>query len=226
MNKPIVGLGLLSAVALAACSSAQSDWNQANTQGTVGAYRAFLAKHPNDAHDADAQQRIQTLQDDQAWMSAQNANTLQSYQQYLVSEPMGTHAQDAQSRITDMQRAADWQQASSTGTEAALQGFIQKYPNAPQTDQARTQLQQFSYVVELGTFRSAKAADQAQSKLQDKFGKDLQSLSVEPPSGKTKSYRIASADMTEDQAKATCASLKKQRQKCIVTRRKTPADLG
>jgi len=219
MNKLIWGLTVVTAGALVACSSSESDWNQANTQGTVAAYQAFLSKHPNDPHDAAAQQRIQTLQDDQAWMTAQSANTLQSYQQYLASEPMGAHAQDAQTRITDLQRAADWQQAKSTNTEAALQAFLQKYPTGPEADQAKSQLQQFDYVVDLGTFRSDKAANEAQSKLQDKFGNDLQSVVVVPPSGKSKMYHVASAGMTEDQAKTACMSLKKQHQRCEVMKR-------
>lgn len=226
MNKLIWGLTIVTAGALVACSSSESDWNQANAQGTVAAYQNFLSKHPNDPHDAAAQQRIQTLQDDQAWMTAQSANTLQSYQQYLASEPMGAHAQDAQMHITDLQRAADWQQAKSTNTAAALQAFLQKYPSGPEADQAKAQLQQFNYVVDLGTFRSDKAANAAQSKLQDKFGNDLQSVVVVPPSGKSKTYHVASAAMSEDQAKAACASLKKQHQTCSVMKKPDSASGG
>jgi hypothetical protein len=219
MNKLIWGLGVLTAGTLVACSSSESDWNQANTQGTVAAYQDFLTKHPNDPHDAAAQQRIQTIQDDQAWMTAQNGNSLQSYQQYLASEPMGAHAQDAQTQITNLQRAADWQQAKSTNTEAALQAFLQKYPSGAEADQAKAQLEQLDYVVELGTFSSNDAATKAQSKLQDKFGNDLQSVVVVPPTGKSKAFHVASAGMTEDQAKAACASLKKQHQRCEVAKR-------
>jgi len=221
MNKLIWGLSVLAAGTLVACSSSESDWNQANTQGTIAAYQAFLTKHPNDPHDAAAQQRIQTLQDDQAWMTAQTANSLQGYQQYLASEPMGAHAQEAQTQITNLQRAADWQQAKSANTQAALQAFLQKYPSGPEADQAKAQLAQFDYVVDLGTFRSDKAASAAQSKLQDKFGNDLQSVVVVPPTGKSKTFHVASAAMTEDQAKTACASLKKQHQKCSVMKRST-----
>jgi hypothetical protein len=219
MNKLIWGLTVVAAGTLVACSSSESDWNQANTQGTVTAYQDFLTKHPNDPHDAAAQQRIQTLQDDQAWMTAQTGNTLQSYQQYLASEPMGAHAQDAQTHITDLQRAADFQQAKSANTAAALQAFLQKYPSGTEADEAKSQLQQFDYVVDLGTFRSDKTASAAQSKLQDKFGSDLQSVVVVPPSGKSKIYHVASAAMTQDQAKAACESVKKQHQRCEVVKR-------
>ncbi len=46
MNKLIWGLGILTVATLVACSSSESDWNQANTQGTVAAYQDFLTKHP------------------------------------------------------------------------------------------------------------------------------------------------------------------------------------
>ena len=221
MNKLILGLSLITVTAgtLVACSSAESDWNQANSQGTIAAYQEFLNKYPNNPHDAAAQQRIQSLQDDQAWMTAQSGNTLQSYQQYLTAYPMGNHAKDAQDQVTNLQRAADWQQAKSTGTEAALQGFLQKYPTGTEADQAKAQLATLDYVVDLGTFHSEKAANDAQSKLQDKFGSDLQSVVVVPPTGKSKIYHVASAGMTEDQAKMACGMLKKQHQRCEVMKK-------
>ena len=62
------------------------------------------------------------------------------------------------------------------------------------------------------------ASQQISDALQDKFGKDLQSVVVVPPSGKSKIYHVASAGMTEDQAKAACQSLKKQHQRCEVVK--------
>lgn len=222
MKKLLCGLCLLSAATLFGCSSSQADWNQANTQGTIAAYQDFLSKHPNDPHDADARQHIATLQDSQAWSTAQSANTLQAYQQYLSSEPNGAHVQEAQTQITGLQRAAAFQDAKSAGTSSALQEFLSKYPTGPEADQAKTQLAQFDYQVDLGTFRSSKAADQAKSRLQDKYGKDLQSVVVVPPSGKSKVYHVASAAMTQDQAKAACAALRKSHQRCEVMKAQNP----
>ncbi|MGH8256778.1 MAG: SPOR domain-containing protein [Steroidobacteraceae bacterium] len=214
-----LGLSLLAAVALVACSSSESDWNQANTAGTVAAYQQFLSKHPNDQHDAAAQQRIQTLQDDQAWKSAQTTNTVDSYQAYLTAQPNGAHVQDAHTRITDFDRATAWQTAKADGSQSALQAFLQKYPQGPEADQARAQLQQLMYVVQVGAYHSSKAADMARAKLQTRFGKDLQSVVVVPPAGKSKMYHVASADMTQDQAKSACMMLRKQHQRCEVMKR-------
>jgi len=215
-----LGLSLLSALALVACgNSSQADWNQANTTGTVAAYQQFLSKHPNDQHDAAARQRIQTLQDDDAWKSAQTTNTVASYQQYITAQPNGAHIQDAHTRIAGFESASAWQTAKAAGTESALQDFLQKYPQSTEADQARTMLQQLTYVVQLGAYRSSSAADKARTKLQDKFGKDLQNVVVIPPTGKSKIYHVASANMTQDQAKSACAMVRKGHQRCEVMKR-------
>ena len=219
MKKILCGVCVLTAATLLGCSSSEGDWNQANSQGTIAAYQAFLTKYPNDPHDADARQRIQTLQDDQAWTTAQNANTSDAYQKYLSDEPSGAHVQEAHDKLTSLQRAADWQQAKSAGTSTAIQAFLAKYSSGSEVDEAHTTLAQFDYQVDLGTFRTSKAADAAQTKLQDKFGNDLQSVAVVPPSGKSKTYHVASAAMTQDQAKAACATLMKQHQHCTVMKR-------
>jgi hypothetical protein len=223
VNRLTLGLGLLAAAALAACSSSEADWNQANTQGTVAAYQAFLNKHPNDQHDAAARQRIQTLQDDDAWKSAQTTNTVESYQQYITAQPNGAHVQDAHDRITGFERASAWQTAKATGTEAALQDFLQKYPTGPEADQAKAQLQQLTYRVQVGAFSSSSLADKTRARIQDRFGKDLQNVVVVPPAGKSKMYHVASANMTEDQAKAACAMLRKAHQSCTVMKSESPA---
>ena len=219
MKKILCGVCLLSAATLLGCSSSQSDWNQANSQGTVAAYQTFLNKYPNDPHDADARQRIQTLQDDQAWSTAQSANTADAYQKYLSDEPSGSHVQEAHDKLTGLMRASDWQEAKSAGTSTAIQDFLAKYSSGPEVDEAHTMMGQFDYQVDLGTFHSSKAADAAQTKLQDKFGKDLQSVAVMPPAGKSKMYHVASAAMTQDQAKAACKMLMKAHQHCTVMKR-------
>jgi len=209
---------LLAVAALLACSSPEADWNQATAQGTAAAYQDFLNKYPNNAHAAEARQRIQTIQDGQAWINAQTANSLDSYQQYIAAEPQGANVQEAHNRIMAIQSAAAWQDTKNAGTASALQAFLQKYPQGPEADQARAQLAQFDYQVQLGTYSSGQQADQARARLQDHYGKDLQAVVVVPPSGKSKVYHVASADMTQDQAKAACAMLRKSHQRCEVTK--------
>jgi len=218
MKMLIRSLCLLTAATLLACSFPAADWNQATAQGTAAAYQAFLNKYPNDPHTADARQRVQTIQDGETWITAQTANSVDSYQQYLAAEPHGANVQEAHNQIMALQRAAAWQDAKSAGTASALQAFLQKYPQGPEADQARAQLAQFDYQVQLGTYSSSRQADQARARLQDHYGKDLQTVVVVPPSAKSNVYHVASADMTQDQAKAACATLRKSHQRCEVTK--------
>ena len=216
----IRGLCFLTAAALiVACSSVESDWTQASQTNTVAAYQDYLAKHPDSPHAAQAKQQVQTLQDNQAWATAQQVNTAESYQQYLAAEPNGAHAQEAHGKLTDAQRAAAWQTAKNTPTESSLQGFLQSYPQGPEADQARSMLQTLDYRVQLGSFSSADAADKAKTSLQSKFGQQLQQVVVIPPTGKSKIYHLASAAMTQEQAGAACAQLRKSGQRCEVLKK-------
>ena len=211
--RPVVLITL--AAMLAACSSSESDWKKADAQNTVAAYQDFLQQHPNDAHAAQATQRIQSLQDDQTWADAQKANTTDSLQQYLQQYPSGTHATDAKTLIAGLERAAAWKVAQTANTESALQDFIQKYNQGPEVDLAKAQLEKLTaYRVQLATFRSQKEAEKSLAGLQSRAASEVHDLVVVPPSGADKLYRIDSGPMTEENAKSTCEKLKKAHQHC------------
>lgn len=214
----IRSLCLLTAATPLGCSSPAADWNQATAQGTAAAYQAFLNKNPNDPHAADARQRIQTIQDGDTWITARTANSVDSYQQYIAAEPHGAYVQGARNQIMALQRPAAWQDAKNAGTASALQAFLQKYPQGPEADQARAQLAQFDYEVQLGTYSSSQQAEQARARLQDHYGRDLQAIVVVPPSAENKVYQVVSADMTQERARAACATLRKSQQRCEVTK--------
>lgn len=222
----IRGLCFLTAAALiVACSSAESDWNQANQTHTIAAYQDFLTKHADSPHAAEAHQQIQTLQDDQAWATAQQANTADGYQQYLTAMPSGAHAQDAHDKLTALQRAAAWDTAKNNPTESSLQSFLQMYPSGAEADQARSLLQTLDYRVQLGSFSSSDAADKAKGRLQDKYSNELQQVMVIQPTGKSKIYHLASAAMTQDAAKAACAQVRKAGQSCSVVKKESSSSM-
>jgi len=218
---PAIG-PIVAAVLLAACSSAETDWKKAQADNTPAAYQNFLQQHPTGSHTQEAQTRLQALQDEQAWSDAQQANTLDGYQQYLQKVPNGAHAADAHTQITSLERAAAWKTAQAANSEQALQDFLQKYNEGPEVDQARTQLQKLQsegYRVQLGTFRDNKAAEKARDTLQARFGSELHDIAVIAPSGSDKLHRVSSEPMTEADAKAACAKLKKEHQRCEVVKR-------
>lgn len=219
MKKSFLVLCVITAGALAACSSPNADWQKANQQNTVASYQQFIQQHPSDSRVEQARNRINALKDEQAWSAAKSANTLDAYQQYLQQDPNGMHAADAQDKVNSLQQDAAWQSAQSTNTAAGYQDFLQKYPNASQADQARDALKKLTgYQALLASTRSKALADKLAKRLKDKFGSDLQDVVVVPPSGKSKATEVRSAPMTESDAKAACAKLRKAHQHCEVVK--------
>ena len=76
-------LSICGALAIAACSSANKDWESASAENTLFGYQTFLDRHPSDQHAEEARISMAALQDDSDWIRAQNGNSLGSYQQYL-----------------------------------------------------------------------------------------------------------------------------------------------
>lgn len=219
MKKSFLVLCVLTAGALAACSNPSADWQKANQTNTVAAYQQFIQQHPNDARVAQARNRIAALNDEQAWTAAQNANTLDAYQQYLQQNPNGMHAADAQDKVNSMQQDAAWSSAQSTNTAAAYQDFLQKYPNSPHASDAQDALKKLTgYQALLYSTRSKTLADKYAQRLKEKYGNELQDVVVVPPTGSSKTLEVRSAPMTESDAKAACAKLKKAHQHCSVVK--------
>lgn len=212
-----VPLLLCCAALLAACGSAKYEWSQANTLKTIAAYQAFLSKYPNDVHAADAKSRIAELQDEQAWSTAQVASTVQGYQQYLTAEPNGAHAQAARDEISSRERSAAWQTVQTNETAQSLQEFLQKYPTGTEADRARDKLKAIAgYRAELGIAHSQRIADRERDALAKRFGRNFQQVVVLEPDANNRDYRIASSPMSEQDAKAGCASVKHAGRSCKV----------
>jgi len=219
VKKSFLVLCVITAGMLAACSSPNADWQKATQQNSVAAYQQFIQQHPNDARAEQARNRINALQDEQAWNTAKSANTLDSYQQYLQQEPNGMHAADAQDKVNGLQQAAAWQTAQNTNTAQGYQDFLSKYPNAPQAGDAQAALKKLTgFQLLLASTRSKTLADKMAQHLKSKYGNEVQDVVVVPPTGKSKTLEVRSAPMSESDAKAACAKLKKAHQRCTVVK--------
>ncbi len=219
--KILGAVSLVLTLFLLACSSTEADWQKAASANTIAAYQDFLKDHPNGQHADEARTKIHSLQDDQAWTDAMNTNTEAGFEQYVKAEPTGAHTQDAQDKMTGFERAAAWQSASADGSVAALQAFLEKYPTGPESDQARAQLQKLNseYRVQLaGSYRSEKQAERAGERLKARFGGLLHDVVVVPPAPPSKISHLRSAPMSQDEANAACAKLKKAHQRCEVVK--------
>jgi sporulation related protein len=203
---------------LAACSSAQNDWQQTNARDTVGAYQEFVEKHPNTPQSVEARNRINALLDEQAWTQAQQTNTVQSYQGYLQDEPSGSHVAQARANIAANERSIAWLAASATDTPEALQVFLQKYPDGPQADKAKARLAQLTgFKVQLATFHSEQQAEQTRDRLEGKYGDVLGSVVIVTDTG-ANLHVLQSTSMGQGEANNACAKLKKDHLPCEVIR--------
>jgi len=210
-------LTTLSAVALvAACSSAENDWNKATAENTVAAYETYLQKHPDGNHRVEADARITKLNESDAWNQATQANTVQSYQDYLQKKPDGEHAQQAKDSIESIQRANDWSQAKLAGTTAALQDFLRKHDKGTEADQARQQLAAMTaYRVQLASAKTQLQAEHERVRLQSKYGKVVHEMTVTPAVAGSK-YLVVSTPMSQADANSTCAKLRHAHSECSV----------
>jgi hypothetical protein len=203
--------------ALAACNSDNYGWSRAATLNTVAAYQTYLSKYPKGAHAVDAQSPIAALQDEEAWNKAQVASSIEGYQRYLTAEPSGMHAQAARDEIATRERVAAWTTAQASGTSQAYEEFLDKYPTGSEADAARDKLKMLEgYRAELGTAHSAAGADHQRDVLAKRFGKDLQNVVVLAPDANSREYRITSAPMSQQDASAACATIKREGQSCKV----------
>jgi len=220
MKQSRVTLFLLATATLWACSSAQEDWNKANSANTVAAYQQYLSKHPTGDHSGEASDKIRTLQDDAAWSQAKQADTADAYRDYVQKQPTGAHVKEAQDAITGLQRAADLKSAESAGTAAALQDFLNKYSTGPEVDEAKAKLAALNgYRVQLASGKTEKQAQRERDHLRAKYGSVLHDVVVVPAnSGK---YGVASAPMSQSEADSACGQLKKKHQSCEVVKSET-----
>jgi len=211
------GWCLISVLGLAACSSAQRDWQQSNASDTVSAYQEFLQQHPNTPESVEARNRIRTLRDEEAWTRARQVNTVQSYQSYIQEQPSGIHMAEAKDNIASSERATGWLAVSATDTPESLEGFLQKYPDGPEADKAKARLAQLTgFRVQLATFHSEQQAEKTRDKLQGKYGDVLGRVIVTDTGSNL--HVLQSATMGQGEANNACAKLRRDHLTCEVIR--------
>jgi len=204
-------------LAIASCSSAQSDWTKAANENTVSAYQSFLAAHPKDEHASEAQAMLLQLQDDSGWVEALHTGTAAAYQTYLQHYPQGTHSREARDAMTSIDRVAAWKAVQGEGgTVASVQAYLQKYPTGPEADQAKAKLKDLAgYRVRLASESSDVKAQRKLVRLKARFGDTLHDLVItREASGK--SFSIDSTGMTEREAKSACDAIEHKHYSCHV----------
>jgi len=83
---------------------------------------------------------------DQAWEDAKNTNTIPAYLAYAQSHPESPHAREASEAV----RSLKWARATEQESLAEVANYISEYPGAPNIDEARAALEEYSYQAEIG----------------------------------------------------------------------------
>ena len=106
---------------------------QAESQGTVDGYQAYLDVYPRGRHAGEARLRkgqlVLEAADRAAFAEAQSKDTVASYQEYLSQYPNGMYEREARVRKGELEldRAA-FAQAESLGTVDGYQKYLDEHP--------------------------------------------------------------------------------------------------
>ncbi|MDE2349864.1 MAG: hypothetical protein KGL92_15275, partial [Gammaproteobacteria bacterium] len=84
---------------LAGCNREQSDWEKARAANTTDSYQLFVKKYPVGTFTAQAQARLQELNENNDWQKARDADTAAAYQAFLKAHPEGKWSEEARIRI-------------------------------------------------------------------------------------------------------------------------------
>ena len=117
---------------LGACSAENQDWQAAETQNEVSAYRDFLARYPQSDRAAEAARRIESL----GFEKAKQSGTVEAWQSFLDEQPNSARAGEA--RASMQERA--FADATAARSVQALQDYVKRYPNAKRAGDASARL--------------------------------------------------------------------------------------
>ena len=117
-------VGLL--VAIFACATTRSHWQEANNVGTIEAYENFLKQHPQSEYTSQARAKLAQLYEERDWERATQAGTIAAYEKFLVSYKQGAYAVEAKRRIEIL----NYNNAIAKDDLNTYLDFLRRYPNS------------------------------------------------------------------------------------------------
>lgn len=84
----------------------EAAWQKAKDRDTILAYDDYLETYPDGKHAAEAQQRMEELEDQAAWEAAQRRDTIPAYRRYLQLYKKGAFRKEAAEAIAAKKKAA------------------------------------------------------------------------------------------------------------------------
>jgi SPOR domain len=208
-------VALAGALVLAGCSHEAADWKSASTADTAEAYQQFLTQHPKSANAAQAQTRIQQIQEDHDWQAATSADSREAYEQFTAQHPDSKWVQEARIRIENFAQSG----AAGSGAGAATAATaVTGAPKMPGGKQPRVATMAGAHYVQLGAYHSQAGAESQWKHLSVKYARELGTLTPRYVAGKVKSQpvvRLQVAVSSRAQATALCGKLKAHKQPCV-----------
>lgn len=113
------------------------DWTEVSAENSILAYERYLQTYPDGKHRAEARQRIEQLQDEEAWQYSLQQNTLSAYLYYYGQFPRGRYKQEALNRIEQLEEERDWKSALQLNSIAAFLRYQHNYPKGKYHQEAR-----------------------------------------------------------------------------------------
>jgi hypothetical protein len=226
-------ISLLTVLLLSACGNDDKAWQMAGRDDTPTAYLEFLAKYPESAHASQARARMEDLKEIKAWERAEFKNNEAGYQSFIEKYPESEYVASAETHLAEFQRDAEWVAAQDADSIELVAEFLSRYPDAPQAEEAKELLLTLEKIraaeepteragdfrVQLAAFRTAKAADIEVRRLVELFPEALLGpVRIETPDkdGGSSMFLLKSVPMTWAEAQATCTTLEKLQQVCLI----------
>jgi len=231
----ILSIGFL---LLAACNNPDSAWQTAEREDTITAYLEFLARYPEGEPAERARTRILVVRENNAWERVEFRDNLDNYASFLKDFPDTGRRPMIVARTAELELAAAWKLAQGSGTIKGYQLFIDDHREGPQAIEAERVIAELiaaqepedvvlteragNFRVQLGTFRTVAVAEIELRRLVALFPDTL----IGPPwietpehGGGGNVYRLKTVPMTGEEARESCAALKRFRQNCLVVNR-------
>jgi len=125
-------------LALVGCVTVDSRWQQATSADTVQAYRAFLLRHPNSDYAVKAQEKIDSLD----WQQAKSRD-IDAIEGYLRTHPESRHTAEARAKLETL----EWYRAKNLNTVSAYEAFLRTYPNGRFSTKAQEKVQTCAEII-------------------------------------------------------------------------------
>jgi cell division septation protein DedD len=204
------------------------DWQRARAVATLPAYQQFLAQHPSGRWAEDARIRIEgfSLGSAPHLAAGEAAGGISPLQGSTGMKLLQLSAASASRETPDGAGAADQAATPASATDAVtdtattIRVATASVPLAPSAQPPLAS--DGGYAVQLGAFGTRASASAEWSRLQMRFGTELNGLSPRIVLASTAGgqlYRLQVPTADEAQARAICSSLKQQWQACLAVPR-------